>query len=373
MRTITGPGRRPGAAMPTLRDRAHPALGLGRALRAGALCVCLAQAGGLLGAGEDSNAAPEGPEADFVMVPAGAAQFVDFSDKVYERDVPEFWISRHEITNDVYDFFLKHAGSDPALRHPKEPRGASYRPLVTTSEANAPVCGVSWFAACAFCKWSGAALPSYEEWCKAGFWDPEARRRTVLPWGDAGDVPFNRLKTKPVPITSFPKDVSYYGVRNMAGGPVEWIDKWDGEGFTVAMGYYFRGDKGQSFNINSTHEECGFRVVLRGLKLAELLSEADKKSFSDLLTKLGAERFADREDAQRQLVAAGALARPVLAEHADSPDPEIRLRVRTILAQKLVLKMRLDVDRMPEGRSRAKWVPAERSNPRQDAPANAPK
>ena len=224
---------------------------------------------------------------------------------------------------------------------------------------------MSWFAAYSFGKWSGGSLPTYEEWCKAGFWNPKARKRTVYSWGNNGNVLHNRDQAKAFPTGSFPGDVSFYGVRNMTGAPTEWIDRWDGERFTVGMGYYFRGDRGQSFNIASSHDVCGFRIVLRKLRLAASLSDPEKKRLSALVAKLGAAQYSERNETQKQLAAAGPLVQAVLAQHMDSPDPEIRIRVGQILAQARLIQLRLTITITPDGRTMGAWapVPGAENNP----------
>jgi HEAT repeat protein len=61
------------------------------------------------------------------------------------------------------------------------------------------------------------------------------------------------------------------------------------------------------------------------------LSEADRKRVAELIGKLGADTFADREKATRELIKLGTVARPQLQEATRSTDLEVRRRARRCL------------------------------------------
>lgn len=55
------------------------------------------------------------------------------------------------------------------------------------------------------------------------------------------------------------------------------------------------------------------------------------KKIEKLIALLGAAAYADREQAEKQLIRIGAAAKPILERHLKDTDPEVRLRIRRIL------------------------------------------
>ena len=55
------------------------------------------------------------------------------------------------------------------------------------------------------------------------------------------------------------------------------------------------------------------------------------KKIERLIALLGAAGYADREQAEKQLIRIGAAAKPILERHLKDPDPEVRLRIRHVL------------------------------------------
>ncbi len=180
----------------------------------------------------------EGGDAEGWSVPRG------------EPYVPDFAIARHPVTVAEYLEFLealaatdlKAALSRAPRRAPDGGGFATYDPERGFSlpsdvpdglgEANAPVSGVSFHDAIAYCEWrsnrDGRAyrLPTAREWEKAargvdGRW---------FPWGSRFDASLCNIResrsegARVVPIDGFASDESVYGVRGMAGNMRDWTD-----------------------------------------------------------------------------------------------------------------------------------------------------
>ena len=132
--------------------------------------------------------------------------------------LPAYLIDRTEVTNGQYRIFVEATRS----RRPGSWGDGAIRP----EYENYPVTEVNWYEADHFCRWAGKRLSSEAEWEKASR-GTDARE---FPWGNDFDPKkantaasdFGRL----LPVGSFPEGASPYGVLDMAGNVMEWVDDW---------------------------------------------------------------------------------------------------------------------------------------------------
>lgn len=188
-------------------------------------------------------------EPDMVQIPAGSFLY----QKKERRNLPAFWISRHEITLGQYADFLAAIKKAPAgaFDHPEQPKTkSSHVPQKWTDtfaaakagatfngqpiNLNTPVTQVDWWDAYAYAKWRGMRLPTEEEWEKAA----RGKEGLTFPWGNAtdkeaanlgDDYDANGKKGGRVdgynlfaPADRQTDDVSPYGIHDMAGNVSEW-------------------------------------------------------------------------------------------------------------------------------------------------------
>jgi formylglycine-generating enzyme required for sulfatase activity len=187
---------------------------------------------------------------EMVRIPAG--------NFVYQKNekikLPEFWISKHEVTIGQYADFLKalKKSAAGAFDHPLQPQTKTNHEPVKWGQyyaaakagttfngesitLNTPVSQVDWWDAYAFAKWNGQRLPTEQEWEKAA----RGEQGLLYPWGNKpnsqaanlGDDYDPSPKGKGgqidgynlwAPITRVTLDISPYGVCDMAGNVSEW-------------------------------------------------------------------------------------------------------------------------------------------------------
>ena len=130
--------------------------------------------------------------------------------------LPNFFIDRYEITNLQYKRFVEATQSRP----PKFWSGGNY----LQGQDNFPVTGVNWYEAGHYCRWVGKRLPTEAEWEKAA----RGTDGREFPWGSEFDPNKANAGTLGhlVPVGSYPKGVSPYGVYDMAGNVWEWVEDW---------------------------------------------------------------------------------------------------------------------------------------------------
>jgi len=141
-------------------------------------------------------------------------------------DLGAFAIARHPVTLGEFQRFLAESGEAQGF--------SSWKGPDTTAEqdrSRLPALGITFDAARAYAAWASERtgrtlrLPSHDEWEKAAR-GVDAR---VFPWGGPWEPSFcngpDALpgEARPEPVGSRPRDVSIYGVADLAGGVHEWV------------------------------------------------------------------------------------------------------------------------------------------------------
>lgn len=135
--------------------------------------------------------------------------------------IDDFELSRYPVTNEQYHAFLKESG------YKNWPHGwnQSADPPYSAEKMDHPVVNVSCDDAEAYCKHYGLRLPTGDEWEKAA----RGTDGRLYPWGedfDPGKV--NSLESSAsgtIPVTEKSGGDSPYGMRQMVGNVLEWLDE----------------------------------------------------------------------------------------------------------------------------------------------------
>lgn len=135
----------------------------------------------------------------------------------HEVEITSFLIDVQEVTNQDYKKFIDATGH-AAPRHWRT--NGSYAP----DEAIFPVTYVTWNDAQAYAEWAGKRLPTEAEWeyvARGG------SKGFIYPWGNQWQAGYanvdNKNRARPAPVRSHEKDVSPFGVYDLAGNASEWV------------------------------------------------------------------------------------------------------------------------------------------------------
>lgn len=124
-----------------------------------------------------------------------------------------YFIDKFEVTNIDYQLYIASTGAKSPLHWEGTfyPKGENLFPVVNVSLTDAEK----------FCRWKKKRLPTEQEWEKAAR-GPEGNE---YPWGAEYDEKKANLNTlKIAPVGTYPDDKSYYGVYDMAGNVIEFVN-----------------------------------------------------------------------------------------------------------------------------------------------------
>jgi sulfatase modifying factor 1 len=166
-----------------------------------------------------------------VLIPAG--EFYMGSEEASNDAMPvrkvyldSFYMDKYEVTFAQFYVFIDLTG------HRKE-RLAGYLSSSVIEDMPLfiqpfnPIVGVSWDDAVDYCQWKGKRLPTEAEWEKAA----RGTDRRKWPWGNEersenANLLGNDGARYTSPVNQFSRDVSPFGVHDMAGNVMEWVADW---------------------------------------------------------------------------------------------------------------------------------------------------
>lgn len=179
-----------------------------------------------------------------ILIPAGKFQMGSTGHAADERPVhtvylDDYFIDQTEVTNAMYAVCVQSGKCEAPkdntsfTRHPG--RNSFY--YGNPEYDNYPVIHVSWVDAKAYCRFVGRRLPTEAEWEKAASWDDAKDVQRIYPWGNSIDCTYanfyggenkTQCEADTLPVGSYPKGASFYGVLDMAGNVAEWVlDRYD--------------------------------------------------------------------------------------------------------------------------------------------------
>ena len=137
-----------------------------------------------------------------------------------------YFIGKTEVTVAEYKKCVQAGVCNPAIGQPTYDQNKPQQQCTYnwTGLESYPVNCAPWSDADAYCKWIGGRLPTEAEW-------EHAARGTdgrLFPWGNTADQQnyYKSDGSRPDPVGTHPKDVSPYGVLDMAGSVQELVQDY---------------------------------------------------------------------------------------------------------------------------------------------------
>jgi len=211
---------------------------------------------------KDSSVMVHVPAGDFFMGSSDSDASADGDEKpMHSVSLDDFWIDKHEVTNEQFARFLNEKGN-------QEEDGVSWMNVEDESSnivyqggqyrsrsryEDHPVTYVSWYGAKSYCQWAGKGLPTEAQWEKAA----RGTDGKIWPWGnDWNEDKANSKDAGPghtTTVGSYPDGASPYGCMDMAGNAWEWVaDRYQRDYYQTAP------------NRNPQGPDQGVPRVLRG-------------------------------------------------------------------------------------------------------------
>ena len=144
----------------------------------------------------------------------------------FSVDVPEFSIATHNVTNGEWLAFMDATGAEAPHFWARENGAWMFRGMFANEALplDAPVY-VTHEQAAAYARWKGMRLPTEAEFHRAAYGTPSGAER-LYPWGDELPDPtrgnFDFAALHPVPIGSYPRGASAWGIEDLVGNGWEW-------------------------------------------------------------------------------------------------------------------------------------------------------
>ncbi len=230
--------------------------------------------------GRDGSVLIEIPAGDFLAGGHGELGYVDhgLEPPIRKVSTKSYLIGKYSVTNQQYRRFVADTGYKSE---------GGWEQYAGKWPERAPVVGVSWNDANAYCEWAGVRLPTEVEWEKAA----RGTDGRLYPWGDEWDPKKVRCNLRsldqdpgilgssnsdgrgPVPVDRFEEGVSPYGCYQMSGNVSEWcsdleqnrgrralrpVGNWQTE---RELKVFFRPACGTSSPPSRWEDSLGFRVA----------------------------------------------------------------------------------------------------------------